>query len=364
MSSIKSDHQRFKNIVKGKVKEDLKKHITNDELIGKQEDKFIKIPIHRIEIPHFKFGKGEENGVGMGGDESGQGQGQPQNGQQASNETGEHQLAEFSVDEIVSLLGEELNLPRIQPKGNKTQTVVEGFKYSSRANQGPEGLKHFKSTYKKSLKRLISSGTYDPLEPIVVPVKADKVYKSYKPITKPKSQAVIFFLMDVSGSMGHEQKSIVKIESFWINAWLKKHYPKVDTRFIIHDAQAEEVNEETFFNVKENGGTLISSAYELTQEIIKKDYPVNEWNIYVLHFSDGDNWSQEDNIKCLNILNNSLLKVVNLFGYGQVHSPSGSGHFISELEKGLTSTKNVVLSTIKNREEILKSIKEFLGSGL
>lgn len=313
--SIKSDHQRFKNIIRGKVKQNLKDLITKEEMIGKQENEYVKIPIHRIDIPHFKFGSGEQEGVGMG-----DGQPQPGQGEEVGDTPGEHTLMEFSVEEIVTMLGNELNLPRIEPKGNKSNVIVDGYKYSSRANQGPEGLKHFKSTYKKSLKRLISTGQYDPLDPIVVPIKADKIYKSSKPIFKPQSQAAIFYMMDVSGSMGDEQKTIVKIETFWINAWLKKHYPKVEARFIIHDAKATEVDETTFFNTQESGGTVISSAYELCRKIIKEEYPVDEWNIYMLHFSDGDNWSGEDTNKCLKLLKDELLKVVNLFGYGQVYS--------------------------------------------
>jgi uncharacterized sporulation protein YeaH/YhbH (DUF444 family) len=361
--SIKSDHQRFRNIVKGQVKDNLKKYITRDDLIGKSENDFIKIPIHRIDIPHFKFGSGEEEGVGMGGEGQGDGQGQPGNGQEAGDQSGEHQLMDFSVEELATMLGDELNLPRIEPKGNKANTVIEGYKYSSRANQGPEGLKHFKSTYKKSLKRLLSSGQYDPENPIVIPQKADKIYKSYKPILKPQAQAVIFYLMDVSGSMGDEQKTIVKIETFWINAWLKKHYPKLETRFIIHDAKAQEVDEKTFFNTQESGGTVISSAYDLTKQIIKSEYALDEWNIYMLHFSDGDNWSGDDTQKCIKMLNDEILKVVNLFGYGQVDSRHGSGGFINDLRKGLGSHEKVVLSSIQGREHILKSIKEFLGSG-
>ena len=86
------------------------------------------------------------------------------------------------------------------------------------------------------------------------------------------TKAVVIYMMDVSGSMGDEQKEIVRIESFWINAWLKKHYKGLETRFIIHDAAAKEVDEDTFFKTSESGGTLISSAYKLTQEIIERDF--------------------------------------------------------------------------------------------
>ena len=114
-------------------------------------------------------------------------------------------------------------------------------------------------------------------------------------------------MMDVSGSMGDEQKEIVRIERFWIDTWLRSQYKGIETRYIIHDAMAREVDEETFFHTRESGGTLISSAYKLCQKIIETDYPPAEWNIYPFHFSDGDNWSGDDTRLCVELLENKLL---------------------------------------------------------
>ena len=170
-------------------------------------------------------------------------------------------------------------------------------------------------------------------------------------------------MMDVSGSMGDEQKEIVRIESFWINAWLKKHYKGLETRFIIHDAAAKEVDENTFFRTSESGGTLISSAYKLCQQIVETDYPVNEWNIYPFHFSDGDNWSSEDTRLCLRILTDFFLPKANVFCYGQVESKYGSGQFLKDLQKEFGEDERIILSQIENRDKILDSIRDFLGKG-
>ena len=83
-------------------------------------------------------------------------------------------------------------------------------------------------------------------------------YRSLQTEDGATGQAVVIYMMDVSGSMGEEQKEIVRLESFWINTWLKKHYKGLETRFIIHDAAAKEVDEKTFFSTSESGGTLIS----------------------------------------------------------------------------------------------------------
>lgn len=360
--SIRRDQSRFKDIVRGKIRENFKKYVTQDELIGKREKDFVKIPVPYIDIPRFKYGSKQQGGVGQGegqpGDPLG---GEPQDGEgQAGNTPGEHSLeVEVSFDELADILGEELQLPNIVPKGGKI--FNEKTQYTGMAPVGPDSLRHFKSSYKRALKRYISSGSYDPKNPVIVPVRADMRYRSFKTTEQPQANAVVIYIMDVSGSMGDEQKEIVRLESFWINAWLKKHYKGLETRFIVHDAAAKEVDEETFFKTSESGGTLISSAYKVCRDIINEHYPPNQWNIYPFHFSDGDNWSSDDTKLCMNILKDELLPMVNFFGYGQVESKYGSGQFFKDLEKEFPNDAKVVLSKIKNKEHILASIKDFLG---
>jgi uncharacterized protein len=167
--------------------------------------------------------------------------------------------------------------------------------------------------------------------------------------------------MDVSGSMTDEQKEIVRIEAFWIDTWIKAHYQGVETVYIIHDAVAHEVDEHTFYHTRESGGTKISSAYEMADKIIDARYPPDQWNVYAFHFSDGDNWG-DDTSHCIDVLNQRLLPKLNLFGYGQVESPYGSGEFFDYVNE-LSEQDNVVCSRIPDRDSILESIKEFLGTG-
>ena len=179
----------------------------------------------------------------------------------------------------------------------------------------------------------------------------------------PESNAVIIYIMDVSGSMGDEQKEMVRIESFWIDTWLQSQYEGLEVRFITHDAAAREVDRQTFFHTRESGGTMISSAYQLCMEMIQSDYGTGEWNIYPFHFSDGDNWSTEDTRTCISLLKEKILPKVNQFGYGQVESPYGSGQFIKDLRQAFPSEEKMILSEIPDRDAIVKSIREFLGKG-
>lgn len=369
---IKRDHARFKKIVKGKVRENLKQYVSHGETILPKGNGKFKIPMPHIEVPRFKFGDKSQGGMGQGQGQPGdpvdgqgqQGEGPGEGGEQAGNDAGNKELeVELSEMELAQILGEELELPKIEPKGKKQLESLSN-KYTSIGHVGPDSLKHYKRTYKEALKRQVSMGSYDPDNPTVVPYKGDYRYRSAKQKVEFENSAVVIYMMDVSGSMGDEQKEIVRTESFWINLWLKSQYKDIEIRYIIHDATAKEVDEETFFKTRESGGTLISSAYQLCKEIIDADYNPDEWNIYPFHFSDGDNWSSEDTKLCLGLLSENILPASNMFCYGQVESRYGSGQFYKDLF-GEFGEKNddVILSKIKNKEGILDSIKEFLGKG-
>ncbi len=362
---IREDHSRFRDIVRGRIKQNFKKYVTHGEMIGKRENDYVKIPIPSIDVPRFKYGPKQSGGVGQGQGQPGdnaEGEQQPGQGQ-AGDTPGEHFLeADVTLEELADILGEELELPRIMPKGNKAVDTKMN-RYSGRSHVGPDSLRHFKASYKEALKRSIAAGTFDPENPYVIPIKRDMRYRSFKTSVKPQANAVVIYMMDVSGSMGDEQKEIVRLESFWVNTWLRRNYKGLETRFIIHDAAAKEVDEKTFFSTSESGGTLISSAYKLCKKIIDEEYPLNEWNIYPFHFSDGDNWSGEDTRLCVKLLKEYFLPNVNMFGYGQVESKYGSGQFLKDLEKAFPEDDRLVISRIENRDKIIQSIKDFLGKG-
>jgi len=281
----------------------------------------------------------------------------------AGDQPGQHVLeVDISIDELAQILGEELELPKIEPRGNKKITTLK-TKYTGISRTGPESLRHFKRTYKEALKRQICSGLYDPACPLIVPIREDKRYRSWKVDFLPESRAVVIYMMDVSGSMGGEQKEIVRIEAFWIDAWLAHNYKDIETRFIAHDAVAREVDRETFFHLREGGGTKISSAYSVCAEMIERVYSPSEYNIYCFHFSDGDNWGGEDTKKCTQLLKEKLLPASNMFCYGQVKSAYGSGQFIKDMREEFGDDEQLVLSEIQDREAIYDSIKDFLGKG-
>ena len=364
---IERDRRRFEDIVRGRIKKDLKHHLTRGELIGRRGKELVSIPVPRIDIPRFRYGTRDTGGVGQGPGDIGTpigGHGHPgaSGAGGAGDEPGEHlREVEISIDELADIMGEALELPRIEPKGAESLQSIRS-RYAGIKRAGPSSLRSFRRTYKEALKRELASGTYNPRRPVVVPVRDDMRYRSWREEPKPVANAAIIYMMDVSGSMGDEQKEIVRIESFWIDTWIRKHYDGLETRYIIHDAAAREVDRETFYSTRESGGTRISTAYALAAQIAERDYPPEEWNLYFFHFSDGDNWGGGDDEKCFRLLNERLLPIANLFGYGQVESRYGSGQFFNALEENVHAD-NLVLSRISGRDAILDSIKDFLGKG-
>jgi hypothetical protein len=360
---INNDHQRFRKIVKGKIRKDLRKFLTRSELLGREGKRYISIPVHGIEIPNFRYGDNSDSGVGKGdgkpgdqvGDDGGMGPG--------GTEEGNHILeVDVSLDELADILGEELELPRIKPKG-RHRITSERDRYSGIRQSGPESLRHFKRTFHRALRRQIMSGLYNSEMPRIVFERRDKMYRSWKTVLKPQSNAVIVYMMDVSGSMGDEQKELVRLEAFWIDAWLRKNYQGIESRYIVHDVRAAEVDRDTFFRIREDGGTRISSAFKLARDIIEAQYVPTEWNIYLFHFSDGDNSSESDSRECCTMLREHLSPVLNMFGYCQVASAYGSGNFINVLHEHLTDSADVITSRVNNKDDIYDSIKTFFAAG-
>ena len=145
----------------------------------------------------------------------------------------------------------------------------------------------------------------------------DLRYRSRVRVPVPTSKAVMFCLMDVSGSMDEARKDLAKRFFILLYLFLTRHYERIDIVFIRHHTQAQEVDEQNFFHSTETGGTVVSSALVLMEEIAKARYPTSEWNIYGAQASDGDNW-HHDSGRCRELLANNILPLCRYFAYVQV----------------------------------------------
>jgi|TARA_B100000315_G_scaffold259581_1_gene316161 hypothetical protein len=145
----------------------------------------------------------------------------------------------------------------------------------------------------------------------------DLKYNLHVKEPQPTSRAVMFCVMDVSGSMDQATKEIAKRFFILLYLFLRRNYERTELVFIRHHTSAKEVDEEEFFYSRETGGTIVSSALKLTKEILDDRYPIADWNIYVAQASDGDNWN-DDSPLCKEILVNQLLPLMSYFSYIEI----------------------------------------------
>ncbi len=277
----------------GRLKEEgLREYFSQDGFLLPQSDgSTVKIPIRTLEIPRLRLG--DNSGVGQGegevGDVLSEGQGRPgQEGQgkQSGHGYGERIYAELSLEEAADRLGDELELPNLLETFTGAMDVESTRRYSGITDVGPESLRHLKRTYQQALKREIGSGTWYPGKPIV-PIPPDKRFRTAKEDTTPATNALIVYLLDRSGSMD-DVITFHQNVGWWATAWLKKHYKGVVQRYIQYDSRAEEVRAEDFFTIQAGGGTRMKAGLNLAKQIIEEEYPVNQWNVYLVHFTDGD----------------------------------------------------------------------------
>jgi hypothetical protein len=145
----------------------------------------------------------------------------------------------------------------------------------------------------------------------------DLRFRNRVKVPVPTSKAVMFCLMDVSGSMDESRKDLAKRFFILLYLFLTRHYDKIDIVFIRHHTQAAEVDEQNFFHATETGGTVVSSALVLMEEIVRARYSPSEWNIYGAQASDGDNW-HHDSGRCRELLDQKLLPMCRYYAYVQV----------------------------------------------
>jgi uncharacterized sporulation protein YeaH/YhbH (DUF444 family) len=198
----------------------------------------------------------------------------------------------------------------------------------------------------------------------------DLRYRVWEQVIEKHSNAAVFLLMDRSGSMTSEKKYIVKSFFWWMVRFIERKYKNVELVFIAHDTQAREVEEENFFTISQGGGTMVSSAFRLADQIIDERFSPATWNNYIFAFSDGDNWG-EDNQRCIDSVKQVLPKC-QAVGYGEVeysdyfYSWRGSSSTPSNLlaifenDGELVNNERFICSNIEKREDIYSCLKAFL----
>ena len=327
------DRKRHREKIEKAIKEGIHHIVADESIIGKDETKRFKIPVKGIKEYKFIYGDGENNksvGSAPGIDKKrGQilkDQSNDQSGQsnKAGNESGEEMYeVEITLDELGSYLFDNLSLPDLEKK--KLRSILSSKnKRKGHRNKGIRPRLDKKETLKNRIKRRIiaeRTGVREPEsdEPFSFNER-DLRYRHVSKKPKENTNAVVFFMMDVSGSMSKDKKYLARSFYFLLYQFLRYKYEKVDVVFISHTTEAQEVDEEKFFTRQESGGTQISSALQKTLDIIEDRYHPNAWNIYSFHCSDGDNWP-DDVDKSIN-LSMSLRDVCQMYAYCEIE-PEG-----------------------------------------
>lgn len=186
--------------------------------------------------------------------------------------------------------------------------------------------------------------------------KVDLRYNNRIRVPKPSTRAVMFCVMDVSGSMDEEKKATAKRFFMLLYLFLTRNYEKIEVVFIRHHTVAKEVDEEDFFHSRESGGTVVSSALELMKDIIQERYATNLWNIYGAQASDGDNW-ENDSPRCRELLADNILPFVQHFAYIEI-TPGEPQNLWREYEKLHGSHSNFAMQRIEALANIYPVFRE------
>ncbi len=370
------DRRRHRQLVEDAIKRNIGNIIAEESIIGQSKNKKIKIPIKGIKEYQFVYGKNKP-GVGSGtGDEKrgdrigsdrikkGEGQGQ------AGNHEGEDIYeTEVTIEELIQYLFDDLNLPYMQRKKFNEIESEKNFKKLGYQRKGIrprlakkksviEKIKRQKAYQRGEKEKREDKGSREERERF--PFKEDDLrYYRLREDIRRESNAVVFCIMDTSGSMDMTKKYLARSFYFLLYQFVKLKYVNVDIVFIAHSTVAKEVNEDEFFHRGQSGGTYISSGYEKALEIIEKRYNPEIWNIYAFHCSDGDNWA-EDNEKAV-ACGEKLCEMCNLFGYGEItlrfYTPIST---IRELFTSRIKYPNFSIVTMSKKEDVVPALKQIL----
>lgn len=304
-----SDRSRHRQKIEKAIKESIKDVVAEESIIGQSGKKKIRIPVKGIREHRFIYGDNENNkrvGSAQGkevkegqriGPRRGQAGGQGEQNRPSDKPGEEMYEIEMSLEELAGYLFSDLELPELEKKNFKF-TTQEKMKRKGKRPYGIRPRLSKKETIKQKIRRkkaAIKAGAYDPESGERFTFhESDLRYKHIAPVQKENTAAVVFFVMDVSGSMDKTKKFLARSFFFLLYQFLNHKYTSIDVVFVSHTAEASEVNEEQFFTQVPNGGTLVSTGLKKVEEIIEKRYHPANWNLYTFYCGDGDNWSVDN----------------------------------------------------------------------
>ena len=349
------------------VREQLPDLISRSDVISRPGARKVQVPVRFLEHYRFRLREdAEQKGVGQGdvkpGDIlQGPGQREVEGGSEGGSGGGELRFVfELDVDDIVEWMFEELELPDLKPRSTGS-LMDETATREGWDRRGPRSRLDRRRTLREAIKRRVSQGGQGGSGDDDTSFSDEDLrYRQIARRMRPATQAVVIFMLDVSGSMDEGRRRLAKSFFFWVINGLRRQYGQVETVFVAHTNEAWEFSEEEFFRLTATGGTVASSAFRLADEILKARYDPEHYNCYIFYASDGDNFA-DDRHKVTDLLSR-LGSKVNFMGF--LETPQNF------LENGRSETGRVFAAlaarghpvasyTVHGQDDIWKAIRAF-----
>jgi uncharacterized sporulation protein YeaH/YhbH (DUF444 family) len=384
----RTDAARHREKIRDAIRANLPEIIGEEAIITREGQRVVRVPVRGLKSYRFIHSDGVEGGFGSGQGKKGSIIGQrSKEGRpgQAGDQPGVDYLeTEIELEALIQLMLQDLGLPNLKEKQARETPVPRGWKYESIEKSGIrprlDKLRSLKEAIKRTevlvgeLMRASGRGEEDCREalerargslpealrllqgesppaageggsPAEGPAagglrpprrlyldSSDLRFRTVEQDVETYSNAVVLAMMDVSGSMGTEQKYLARSFFFWMVSFLRTLYRQVEIRFIAHTTEAKLVEEEEFFHKGESGGTYCFSAYELASRLVASEYPTDRWNVYSFHFSDGEDWATDRTVQAVRAL---LDQGIAALGYGEIQSDYSSSALLDSLRAGL-----------------------------
>ncbi|MDB5754680.1 MAG: hypothetical protein JWR56_1108, partial [Massilia sp.] len=289
------DWLRHNDKVREAVHEHLPELIAAPDLITGSQQRTVRVPVRLLEHARFRLADSRiSSGAGQGDAQPGDvlqpadpfdtGQGDDDDGGSGEGEV--RLMLEFSIDEVMDWLWEELKLPELKPRPNTRLDSPELVREGWDKRGAPSRLDR-RRTAKEAIKRRAVQTDPVPF------TNEDLRFRQVVARQRPATSAVVFFVIDVSASMTHAERRLAKSFFFFALQGIRRKYAKVGTRFIAHTTRAWEFTEADFFHVSGSGGTIASSAFRLTLDLVRGELDAAHDNIYMFYASDGENFTED-----------------------------------------------------------------------
>lgn len=351
------DEARHNEKLKEVVKENLPNIISDGAIITADPTtkKAVKIPMRGLELPRIRYRDSDDSeGIGSGpgdiGDVIGRKPGNGNGGGVGTEPGEEYYEAEFTIEELQRLVFEDLGLPFLKPKNRESILVEETTFDDIRRKRTTSGLDVQRTIMENMVRNARETGTarIGNIQP------QDYMVRSWNQQIREQSSAAAILMRDISGSMGQEEIYLSRAFCWWAVSFLRSKYDRVGLAFISHDTQAYESDEEAFFKRGDGGGTLCSSANRMAIDIIEDRFAPADFNIYPLHFSDGDN-SPFDNNTCTFLVKQMLAMPISQYAYVQVAKQVPSG--LMQAYHDDIDDDRFVNILIKDRSDVLPALQ-------